>query len=261
MELGLKFYALMRLVWRRVLFWPFRAASRYEVDNILNQILRLDEYRMRGCRFAPDDVIIDIGAHIGAFSHLCYTRGSRAIYCYEPGNRNFRLLERHLGSRPGVHLIRKAVWRSDSSQPPELLLSGPLGENTGSNSVLAGGRVVDFSAQKLLRPEGQSPVPAIPLDEILQEFDRVKLLKIDCEGSEFPVLLTSRQLHKVERLVGEVHEMSEECVALLSPESRVEGYSAYRLLDLVEFLECSGFQVQAWPGQDHFSWISARRTL
>jgi FkbM family methyltransferase len=240
---------------------PLSAGNLFEARNIFGPVFASDEYQIGDTRFDGHDVIVDVGAHIGAFSYLCYTKGARAIYCYEPGGRNFRLLERNLGSLPGVHLSRAAVWRSDRVRPAELRLSGPAGENTGASSVLAGGRVVDFHAQTTLELESEpEAVTAIPLDDILESFDRVRLLKVDCEGSEFPILLTSNKLHKVEWIVAEIHEVGERCMELLSPESHIAPYLFYRLEDMVSRLESLGFDVKSRRGESHLHLISARRT-
>src|SRR5438046_102059 len=71
-----------------------RLISRFEVGNrfeagILRDIVMLDEYRLADRRFESEDIVVDIGAHIGIFSYLCYIQGSRAIYSYEPSERNF----------------------------------------------------------------------------------------------------------------------------------------------------------------------------
>jgi FkbM family methyltransferase len=236
----------------------FRLGNRFEAEHVYASIVYLDEYRLGDCRFDPDDVIIDVGAHIGTFSYLCHTKGSRAIYCFEPAERNFELLQSNLGSLPGVHLSRTAVWRSDSERPLELTLSGAAGENTGANSLLAGGQIIDFPAQALIG-SSREKVSALPLDEILGRFEHVTLLKIDCEGSEFPILLTSRQLHRVKRIVGEVHEIELAMMPVLDPGSRVEGYDSYRLEDLVRRLESLGFSVEVRQGQKHMYLLDARQ--
>jgi FkbM family methyltransferase len=245
---------------RARLFRLFRAGNQFEVNNVVVPIVFQDEYQIEDLRFDPRDIVVDIGAHIGVFSYLCYIQGSRALYCYEPGKRNFHLLERNLGFLPGVHLFSAAVWRSDTEGSPDLILSvDPDLENTGMNSVLASGHVVEFWNQHLLPSSGGDRVASVPLDAILERFDRVTLLKLDCEGSEFPILLTSRQLHKVERIIGEVHELDAEVMELLDPHSRVPGYTTYRVEDLVAKLEPLGFHVRTRGGRPHLYYFDARR--
>jgi FkbM family methyltransferase len=232
----------------------------FELHHILNQIALADEYRISGQRFRKDDVIVDVGAHVGVFTYLCHEKGSRAIYAFEPCARNFARLRDHVGKLAGVHCAQVAVWRSDSGGDGVLLLSQMGGENTGGNSVLAGGRAIEFHQQQMLPGAAPESVQAIPLDRILERFDRVKLLKLDCEGSEFPILLTSSRLDRVDRIVGELHECGEDVTARLSPESRVAGYDEYRAGHLVRRLESLGFRVLVYAGSENMSLFDARRT-
>jgi FkbM family methyltransferase len=232
----------------------------FEVDNILTPVFLLDEYRISGQRYEKSDVIVDVGAHVGVFSFRCHHKGSRAIYAYEPSPRNFARLQQHLGALDGVRCFSAAVWRSDREDSPRLRLSRLDHENTGANSVLAGGRAIDFPQQQALAAGAAADdVAVIALDRILEQFDRVKLLKLDCEGSEFPILLTSRCLDRVERIVGELHECGEDVMRRLIPESRVDGYDAFRAPDLVARLESFGFRVHLRPASGHMFLFDARR--
>jgi FkbM family methyltransferase len=233
--------------------------EQFEIDNILNEIALNDEYRISGQRFRRDDVIVDVGAHVGVFSYMCHAKGSRAIYAFEPSSRNFARLRGHVGKLSGVRCAQAAVWRSDTGSEGRLLLSRLTGENTGGNSVLAGGQAIEFCKQQILFLDAPEPVAAIPLDAILERFDRVKLLKLDCEGSEFPILLTSSRLDRVDRIVGELHECSEEMAARLIPESRVSGYDDYRAGHLVRRLESLGFKVLVRKTSENMCLFDARR--
>jgi FkbM family methyltransferase len=241
-------------------FWRFTVGNKFEAENVWNQIFFEDEYQIRQVRFCSHDVIIDVGAHIGVFSYLCHILGGRSIYAYEPSDRSFQLLNRNLSNLPGIHLFPNAVWRSDEAPSAKLLICGPSGENTGAVSAMASGRVIDFGTQSLVASgeDGRS-VSAVPLDQILATFPRVKLLKLDCEGSEFPILLTSRELHRVERIVGEVHEIGEQLMASLDSGALVSSYTAYRVEHLINFLESAGFRVSRRPGGMHLFLINAVR--
>src|SRR5262249_41233627 len=93
-------------------FRTFWVSNPFERDNIVGAVVFEDEYELGADPFLPGDVIVDVGAHIGAFSYWCYLKGSRAIYCYEPLERNFQILERNLAGK-SVERHRVAVWRSD----------------------------------------------------------------------------------------------------------------------------------------------------
>jgi FkbM family methyltransferase len=240
-------------------FWRFSIRNQFEVDNVWSPIFIGDEYGVRKTHFEPDDVVVDVGAHIGTLSYIAHIRGSREIYCYEASEQNFELLQRNLSRLPGIHLFNRAVWRSDGGAVRELVISGANGANTGANSVMAGGLLVDFGSQTVSNDLASSRVKAVPLDEILASFLRVKLLKLDCEGSEFPILLTSRELHKVERIVAEVHEVTAAMMNALPSQSRLTGYREYRLQDLIACLESAGFQVSTRQGSPRLHLLDAVR--
>ena len=234
--------------------------DQFEIDNILLPIARHDEYRISGQRFRKSDVIIDVGAHVGIFSYLCHAKGSRAIYAFEASPPNFARLRSHVGKLSGVYCAQAVVWRSDMNRDGFLFLSHIHDDNTGSSSVLAGGQTIDFNGQRMLPGAREAKaVSVISLDAILERFERVKLLKLDCEGSEFPILLTSSLLDRVDRIVGELHECGEEVMAHLIPESRVSGYGDYRSGHLVSRLESLGFRVRIWQSSENMCLFDARR--
>ena len=86
-------------------------------------------------------------------------------------------------------------------------------------------------------------------DEIINEASesgrkRVKLLKIDCEGSEFPILFTSQTLHLIDDIRGEFHEYGGDHDPHSIPENaRVEGFDRFTIEELTKVLEREGFTV------------------
>jgi methyltransferase FkbM-like protein len=82
-------------------------------------------------------------------------------------------------------------------------------------------------------------VTRIPFDDIILGAATVDLLKIDAEGSEYPILLTSRTLDRVREIVGEYHAVSE------VPESQaIPGYPEWTIQNLGQHLVLNGFVVQ-----------------
>ncbi len=79
-------------------------------------------------------------------------------------------------------------------------------------------------------------------------------MKVDCEGSEFPILLTSRLLARVERIVGEYHEIPQEQMELLPEGTRVDGVDSYSIETLAARLRAAGFHVSVRP-------VSSRRGI
>lgn len=133
--------------------------------------------------------IVDIGAHIGSFcwaAHLC---GANDFIAVEMMTENYRLLcenldpLRHNGR---LQLHHAACWASDGSVVCEPM---SLGKNTGGTAVQYSGMVAEM----------------VTLKSLLREVDVCSVLKIDAEGSEYPILIDS-DLSKVDMLVCEVHD-------------------------------------------------------
>lgn len=221
---------------------------------IFNCITLHNEYKLP-TRFKDDDLIIDIGAHIGAFSYACLQRGAGQVYAYEASKPNFELAYKNLSSfkkRAKVHF--NAVWRSDT-KVDSLTFNDPVHTiNTGGGNVWG--------------TQGTEKVPVITLDQILSSIQkRVRLLKLDCEGSEFPILFTSKQLHKVDEIVGEYHEFGGKYNPMSIPSTmKIQGYTEFTVEVLLKFLQEQGFKTTHKRSRDgkgdfvHLGHFSAKRS-
>jgi FkbM family methyltransferase len=147
--------------------------------------------------FEPGDVVIDIGAHVGIVSTwLARAHPGVRVLAFEPVPDLFRLLVGNL-ARNGVGNVEAAnLAVTADGRAVDMVLHG---SNTGGATSQLGLEVTDHR---------HYTVPSTTLDRIFDEhgIDRCRLLKIDCEGSEYEVLLTSRRLGRVEHLRGEFHE-------------------------------------------------------
>jgi FkbM family methyltransferase len=187
--------------------WKFRNETMDRA--IFNGVVAYNEYELPP-RFAPEDIIIDVGAHIGSFAHAVVLRSCENVCSIEPDRENCEIAAANLreySERGVVRLVRGAVWRSDPNDD-ELCFDGyhPFPKsyagmegiiNTGNGSVIWG--------------EGEL-VPKLAFDDIADSLTnsgekRVRLLKLDCEGAEWPILLTSRRLHLIDEICGEFHEI------------------------------------------------------
>jgi FkbM family methyltransferase len=147
--------------------------------------------------------VVDIGAHIGSFSWLAVNRGAAHVIAMEPHPYNYSALLKNIEGLQGrVQPMQMAAWRSDRDiewlsmiNPWEHDHAAGGGFNTGGVSVMCR----DLGA-------GIIRVLGVPLNVILRDYESVDVLKIDCEASEFPILLTCTELHRCKRIVGEYHE-------------------------------------------------------
>jgi FkbM family methyltransferase len=131
--------------------------------------------------------VLDVGAHIGGFSVLAALSGASRVHAFEANEANHALLSKNCeGLRAVCHLA--AVWRSDTQ---ESLVCKPSRDpqNTGGGGVV----------------HGASELKVLGLDEILKTHGPFDVLKLDCEGAEIPILLTSKNLQQIPVIVGEYH--------------------------------------------------------
>jgi FkbM family methyltransferase len=196
---------------------------------IYTNVVTRNEYRL------PEDisgaVVIDIGMHVGAFGHLALTRGAAELHGFEPDASNYSCAVKNL-ARFGacVHLHNRAVWRSDIAAPA-------LHFWRSTDTANAGGGTLIWDTDGPL-------VDAVPFDAVVDTITenakrRISMLKIDCEGAEFPILLTSSRLHRIDRIVGEYHELRGE----LPRHVRIPGCDQFTVEILAAHLERAGFTV------------------
>lgn len=169
---------------------------------------------------SADAVVIDIGANSGAFSYACLRRGAGHVLAFEPGP-VADLAEKNcseFGDR--FTLTRKAVWRSDEIEKVIELAASHRERHSGSVSAVLPKIGARFTAE------------TIGLDAILQQFDRVNILKLDCEGSEYPILMTCNELHRVEHILGEYHHVSDVwSMHAMKIFLQTRGFQVYRIIE------------------------------
>lgn len=155
--------------------------------QVFGEVVWDNEYKLPD-RFPGDATILDIGAHIGCFALSCLKRGASRVICYEADPENFWLLQVNMAAyAPAVEVYNNAVWRSDFLERVEVVPVYPRS-----------------AISQVRRAEGNGQDP-VALDSILRQIGPVHLLKLDCEGSECPILFTSEHLDRVEKIVGEIH--------------------------------------------------------
>lgn len=220
-------------------------------------------------RFAPGDVVLDLGCHTGAFCCLTAGRGATVVG-YEASPANYALAKLNTAALGAVDIRWAAVWRSDRPPGRRRFLSWPDRANTGGGSVLftdpaqhrrhavLGGAVVGASGDAPVADADGHEVATVGLDAILTELGRVRLLKIDIEGAEFPVLATASRLHHVDLIVGEYHEFTEAQMANLPAEARI-GPDPYDGPRLRRILAAAGFEATLGAPANGGGIFTARR--
>lgn len=192
------------------------------------EVVADDCYHIRDRNWGAKDVVIDVGANIGLFSGMALARGAGFVICVEPSPENYRRLTANLapwGAK--VQALNCAVWRSDQPQRKLRLTENMPDGNTGGINVLAN--------------VGEIEIPTVALDDLIGD-RQITFLKVDCEGSEFPILYTSRRLRQVAEVMVEVHPVGH----LIQPDADVRP-GRNDPFSLAGYLSEQGFQVVNHP--------------
>lgn len=157
--------------------------------HVYESVAMFNEYRLPSA-LKSHQKVVDVGTHIGSFVRACHERGSREIHGFEPHPDNFRLARRNAGHLPGVHLYHSAVldqrgFVQCNPPPPGIGM-----ENTGGVTVI---------------PSKDGAVRCVAIDDLLVRLGHVTVLKLDCEGSEWPILLHMKEWRRVGAVCGEYH--------------------------------------------------------
>jgi FkbM family methyltransferase len=171
----------------------------------------------------PDDVIVDIGAHIGGFAVRAAKQAHRGkVFAYEASSKNFAMLSENcqLNHANNLHIHNMAI----SDQRGEMKFFMP-----GDNGALGS-----------LMQETKSPMEIVrstTLADLIFENNiaQIDYLKMDVEGAEYDILLScsDETLSKVQKIVLEYHEFT--------------GHH-HSHIDLMERLKSHGFQVSVEAG-------------
>jgi len=177
-----------------------------------------------------NDIVIDIGAHIGTFSILaCRCAKDVKVYAYEPFPDNFQMLKQNIalnGLENNIIIFNKAVWRSNCRKKISIYRDDI--ENLGSPSLYFPsdweGIIIDCI----------TPEQIFESNRIAKEC----ILKLDCEGCEFDVLFNMPQKYlKLIKCIG----MEYHCQ--LGPNDD----PFENKIKLKKYLEDSGFNVAQGP--------------
>ncbi len=170
-----------------------------------------------------EDTVVDIGAHIGAFSVRAAGLAHRGhVYAYEPSSNNFDMLtaNRLLNNLDNLYIEKSAV----SGRQGQMTLYTPAG------NPIMGSLLQSASAHT-------ESVNVTTMTDIVAQrrIARIDLLKMDVEGAEYDILFNcpDETLAKIQRVVMEYHEY--------------EGEKRNRF-DLARLLEAHGFRAVVEKG-------------
>ena len=160
----------------------------------------LDQEYTGGFRLPENPIVVDIGGYIGDFAiYAAKYLVAKKVITIEPSPQNFVLLETNIRNnnyRDRVIALQMAVTDGnptklniDTAEAGQMRVSAYYGNSHGQ----------------------LKDVPGISLAQIMKEYSlpTIDLLKIDCEGGEYLILLTApaEVLHATQNIIFEYHEI------------------------------------------------------
>lgn len=160
--------------------------------DIFIEVIKNNEYELK-----KEDVenknIIDIGANIGTFTLYSAYLGAKQIISVEPSTDTFQKLTENIGHYAfnNIKLLKNVVLNISG-----IKIKLPIQINSGHNSIFK-------------KTENFEMVETITLKEILARITNPDdiILKIDCEGSEYDILLnmSASDFERVKTIHIEIH--------------------------------------------------------
>lgn len=210
------------------------ATQKVSAKFLSQEIFRKRFYDRPGFQGEDGFNVLDIGANMGLFALWMSPQiGSGKICCVEPSSAFDTLVENvRRNNLSNAQLIRCAAGAPDSTLE---LLEYPEFNGVNHNAKFTPAPWGQFFIRLLHRRKPLPPIrtsqPCRDLASILDEasFDKVDLLKIDCEGGEYEILdaTTDAVLSRIDRVCMEFHEL----------------HPSHDHRKLAERLETSGFSV------------------
>jgi FkbM family methyltransferase len=161
-------------------------------EEIFRSVFTNNQYNIGNLK--EEDVVVDIGSHAGFFALKAWDHGARNIYTYEPFEENFLALKKNTENTT-IKTFHKAVRGNYKYRT----MAVDIGENVKTQEIKNYGG--------LCMREGNT-VSVITLEDIVKSIDKpIRLLKIDCEGSEYSIIMESPDsaFDHIQSIVGELH--------------------------------------------------------
>jgi FkbM family methyltransferase len=161
--------------------------------TVLREVAIDDVYRLH--TYANPEVIVDVGANIGAFSILAAHYYPHAkIYAFEPEPANFEILKKNIALNKLTNIVPICKAVSSKEGKATFYLSGTA--NHGMHSLQ------DF----------QSKGQKIEVETTtLNSLGHIDILKLDCEGGEYEILENGVNAR---RILMELHDSGDKSALL-----------------------------------------------
>jgi len=210
----------------------FKARGIMDVWSIKETFL--DRFYERfGARIEDGWTIVDIGGGIGDYTLFAAVANPHGkVFAFEPFPESFALLQQNQAANnvANVQAFPEAIWSQAGAVKIDSTLGEP-GQFISRTTEDAGGTPTSGGSF--------AQVPSISMADAFarMEIAHCDLMKIDCEGAEYPILFNTPEdvLERVQRIVMEYHD----------------SLTQYTHRDMQEFLASKGYSVRVVQNYVH----------
>ena len=153
----------------------------------------LKEYNKHGFKIQKNDVIIDIGAHIGIFSlYASQNCTVGKIFCYEPSIENYELLEHNISENKINNIFPNNSAVSNTTGTVKFYINT---DNTANSMYDSTSESIQVKSQTLQNIFDSN------------NLNVCDYLKLDCEGAEYDIIesLPNEYFKKIKQIYIEYH--------------------------------------------------------
>jgi FkbM family methyltransferase len=164
----------------------------------LGTVWLAQDYEVPGFSIKKEDIVIDIGAHIGLFSLFAsqYCKNGK-IFSYEPIEKNYNILKENINLNQIKNIIPFNFAVSNQLNKLKIFIDS---NDDSAHSILNSGK--NFIE-----------VNSITIESIFDQnkIEKCNLLKLDCEGAEYQIIesIPKEYFSKIEKMIIEYHFASE----------------------------------------------------
>lgn len=149
-----------------------------------------------------EGIVVDCGCNVGGFVHRYKNRFEKFI-CYDVLDENIQLFKNNLNGHESIYTIEKRACYDVEEIMVPIYANESLGK--GLNYFGNSGDVSTFCNEVGWKSENKiDEVKSITLNEIVQNYQKITLLKCDIEGAEYK-FLSNKNLKNIEYIVAELH--------------------------------------------------------
>lgn len=226
-------YTLPLLLLKRPIVIRLRNGCQFKVRSFMDVWIVKEtcldrDYESNNVQIQNGWTVVDVGAGIGDFAiFVAHEHPKSKVFAFEPFEESYTLLEENITLNSVKNVIPFPMAIGTKSEDMTLFTTGEAVQHTTTNSLMTEGNALAVNVQ------------GISLDDVFQMagITSCNLLKIDCEGCEFDILLNADEatLRKIEHIALEYHD----------------GFTQFCHLDLEKHLKYHGFQIEMIPNPVH----------